>query len=180
MERKGSRGFTLVELLIVVLILGIIAGIAIPQFTSSSEGAKESAVASDLTALQKAVEIYYHQHRGRYPGAFKASDGTAVNNKAQAEEAFEKQLTLYTDVDGRTSNVRDETYRYGPYIKKGLPVNPFNGEAGVTCDISETDITVAQGNAGDGTGWKFYIKTGRVIANHVGHFEPKEIMMMHL
>lgn len=174
------RGFTLVELLIVVMILGIIAGIAIPQFTNSSDQAKDAATESDLTALQNAVEMYYHQHGGRYPGAFKASDGTEVDNKAQAEEAFEKQLTLYTDSQGRASNSKDATYRYGPYIKKSLPVNPFNGASGVTCDISEADITVAEGNAGDGTGWKFYIKTGRVIANHTGHFMPKEMIPAEL
>jgi len=161
-------GFTLVELLIVVIILGVIAAIAIPQFTSSTEDAKLSSLDMSLSELRNAIELYYHQHGGVYPGEKKHTDGSAVSSAAEAEAAFVNQLTLYTSVTGETANEKDATYKYGPYVKRGsLPLNPFNSDADVVCDIAETDITsVASGGSG---GWKFYIKTGRLIANDGSH-----------
>ena len=68
------------------------------------------------------------------------------------------QLTLFTDKSGKTNSEKDSTHSLGPYIKKKIPINPFNNSSGVTCDITETDITVASGDSTDGTGWKFRMK----------------------
>ena len=160
-------GFTLVELLIVVVILGVLAAIAIPQFGSNTEDAKLSALDSSLAELRNAVELYYHQHSAVYPGAKKETDGSDVSTAAEAATAFEKQLTLYSDASGKTATSKDATHKYGPYLKRGLPTNPFNSLSTVICDIATTDITTA---ASSGTaGWKFYIKTGRLIANDGSH-----------
>lgn len=168
-ERPGLSvppGFTLVELLIVVIILGVIAAVAIPRFAMTTEDAKEAALESDLALLRGAVERYYAEHRGVYPGRVKETDGTPTGTASEAAAAFAKQMLLYTDSQGRASAVKDATHRYGPYMKKNLPVNPYNGAGGVTCDITTADITVTAGNAADGTGWKFYVLTGRIIGNH--------------
>lgn len=161
-----SCGFTLVEVMIVIIILGVLAGIAVPRFTVSSEDAKQSALNVDISVLERATELYKHQHRGQWPGARKYTDGTPVALAADAAASLVKQLTLYSNADGVTSNTRTAVYKFGPYLKNGIPVNPFNGSADVTCDITETDITVVVGAQSDGTGWKFYVKTGRVTPNH--------------
>ena len=57
MNRK-QKGFTLVELLIVVIVLAVLAGIVIPQFSSSTEDAKLAVLRSDLATMGKAVELY--------------------------------------------------------------------------------------------------------------------------
>jgi prepilin-type N-terminal cleavage/methylation domain-containing protein len=163
--RQG--GFTLVELLIVVIILGVIAAIAIPQFSSSTEDAKLSSLDTNLTELRGAIELYYHQHNGIYPGAKKDTDGSDVGTAAEAATAFVNQMTLYSAATGKTSKTKDTTYKYGPYLKKGMPKNPFNSDATVGCDITETDITVAASSGS--AGWKFYTKTGRLIANDSAH-----------
>mgnify|MGYP006305068499 CR=1 FL=1 len=57
--RKGEKGFTLVELMIVVAIIGILAAIAIPQFTKYRARAQNSAALSDLRNTKTDLEGYY-------------------------------------------------------------------------------------------------------------------------
>lgn len=162
----NRSGFTLIEILIVVVILSVLAAIAIPQFNSSTEDAKLSALDTNLAELRNAIELYYHQHGATYPGANNHLTGVAAASAAEAATAFENQLTLFTDINGVTSSTKSATYKYGPYMKK-VPKNPFNDLETVLADIAETDITIA---ASSGTaGWKFYTSTGRLIANDGAH-----------
>ncbi|MEX0653774.1 MAG: prepilin-type N-terminal cleavage/methylation domain-containing protein [Phycisphaeraceae bacterium] len=64
---KVAQGFTLVEILIVVVILGILAAIVIPQFTRASESAQASSLASQLQTMRSQLELYQVQHGGAYP-----------------------------------------------------------------------------------------------------------------
>ena len=66
---RNSKGFTLIELMIVVLIIGILAAIAIPNFVSMQDRAKEGSVKSNMHTLQLAVEDYAVQNDGVYPVA---------------------------------------------------------------------------------------------------------------
>ena len=59
---RDKKAFTLVELLIVVVIIGILAGIAIPKFSSTREKAYFSAMKSDLKNLSTQQEIYHHNN----------------------------------------------------------------------------------------------------------------------
>jgi type IV pilus assembly protein PilA len=163
---SNRSGFTLVEILIVVVILSVLAAIAIPQFNSSTEDAKLSALDTDLAELRNAIELYYHQHGATYPGANNNLTGVAAASAAEAQTAFTAQLTLYTDGDGVSSTTKSATYKYGPYMKK-IPKNPFNDLNSIVADITETDITVAASSGS--AGWKFYTNTGRVIANDGSH-----------
>src|SRR5689334_18461772 len=91
LRRKGRKmtiakqprraGFTLVELLIVVIILAILAAIVIPQFSSSTTDAQESALDSNLAALRSAVELFKVQHNNIYPGAVATTGGTCAATK---------------------------------------------------------------------------------------------------
>src|SRR5256885_2357429 len=63
--RKG--GFTLVEILIVVIILGILAAIVIPQFTSASQDARKNSLVSQLQTLRSQLELYKLQHLDQLP-----------------------------------------------------------------------------------------------------------------
>jgi len=77
---KGRRrGFTLIEILIVVVILGILAAIVIPQFSSASNEAAVSSVRSQLQTLRSQVELFRVQNNG-YP-----VDGAIFSN-ATAEQ----------------------------------------------------------------------------------------------
>lgn len=119
MQRK-QKGFTLVEILIVVIILGILAAIIIPQFTEASGSAKESTLESNLQTLKSQCELYKVQHNDLYPWQVPA-DGSA-----DSEANLLARLTGYTDADGvvNPAGVKDNTYRFGPYFQN-VPVNPF-------------------------------------------------------
>jgi len=66
-RKQVRRGFTLVEILIVVIILGILAAIVIPQFTNASEDARKSNMTSQLQTLRSQVELFKLQHRDDAP-----------------------------------------------------------------------------------------------------------------
>ena len=167
MKRNKQAGFTLIEMLIVVLLLGILAMLVIPQISVSTEDASLNTLHSNLGSMRNAIELYYHQHNETYPGEHDIT-GTATADAAAAATAFLQQLTQYTDINGDVAAVKDATHIYGPYLKSvTLPTNPYNNDNTVVCDPTEDDITV---RASAGTqGWRFYPQTGVLMANDGGH-----------
>lgn len=145
--RKGPQaGFTLVELLIVVIILGILAAVVIPQFSTASTEAREAALMTDLAALRNAIELYRVQHKEIYPGTI-----GGVTNWAN----FVTHMTTQTDIDGNAGA------DYGPYLRTGVPRNPFN-------NLSTGIIGAIPGVANDASGWYYDDSTGEIRANTSG------------
>lgn len=66
--QRNSRGFTLVEIMVVVVILGILAATIIPQFMSTTKDAKVSAAKAQVAEMESALERFY-VHMDRYPSA---------------------------------------------------------------------------------------------------------------
>ena len=167
-QRSANQsGFTLIEMLIVVIVLGILAIIIIPQITTSTEDAKVNAIQTSLAGIRSATEFYYVQHDNTYPGE-KKNDGTAGPNATESALAFVEQLTQYTDLSGDVTSIKDGTFKYGPYFKSGaLPANPFNGLNSIVADITITSITAARTVSGTG-GWKVHPKTSVIFANDDG------------
>ena len=147
---RAKSGFTLVEILIVVVILGILAAIVIPQFTSASTEAKESALVSDLQSIRSQIELYKIHHNDNLPGV---ANGTHVGNGG-ALVGFTIAMTSRTNQLGETGT--DPTlYRFGPYMQR-VPDNPFCGTVGSENTVSIVDARIAAGAVGsDATGWIF-------------------------
>src|SRR5216117_324341 len=73
--RKPEKGFTLIELMIVVVIIGILAAIAIPNFIAMQDRAKEGSTKSNMHTLQLAAEDYGVKNDGVYADDMTASGG---------------------------------------------------------------------------------------------------------
>ncbi len=67
MTKNQQKGFTLVELMIVVAIIGILAAVAIPKFAQMLEKSREGATKGNLSAIKSAVSNYYADQQGNYP-----------------------------------------------------------------------------------------------------------------
>ena len=164
---RDQAGFTLIEMLIVVIILGILAMLIIPQVSVSTDDARLNTLSSNLGSMRNAIELYYHQHNETYPGR-NDNAGTATVDAAVAATAMLEQLTQYTDINGHVADVRDVTHIYGPYLKSNtLPMNPYNNDNTVVCDTTTNDIT--DRTSGGTNGWRFYTLTGVLMANDGAH-----------
>jgi general secretion pathway protein G len=142
------KGFTLVEILIVVIILGILAAIVIPQFTEASNDARDSAVASDLQTMRGQIELFKIQHKDMLPG----DDGTGTFTVAD----FTRHMTEKTDSDGNAGGT------LGPYLQK-VPSNQLAQDAVQDTIVIGNDPTQADETV---SGWYFDSSTGQIYATH--------------
>ncbi len=142
--------FTLIEVLIVVVIMAVLAATIIPQFASSTDDAKSSALKFNLHTLRSQIEMYKLQHNGAVPAL---SSGKLPG------------LTLASDVNGNTNATSNATYPFGPYVQGGqLPANPYDGKNTVT-QINTFPPTASSGNGG----WLYEPTSGQIAPDTAGH-----------
>lgn len=67
MRIKGIKGFTLLELMIVVAIIGVLAAVAIPKFANLVEKSREGATKGNISAIMAAIRIYYSDNNSKWP-----------------------------------------------------------------------------------------------------------------
>jgi prepilin-type N-terminal cleavage/methylation domain-containing protein len=76
MAPKNSKGFTMVELMIVVSIIGLLAAIAVPKFGDMLEKAREGATKSGQSSIRSAIATYYADQGGVYPTTLDTNTST--------------------------------------------------------------------------------------------------------
>lgn len=91
---KNRKGFTLIELIVVLAVLAIIMAIAVPRFLGVQEDAEEKADENTLQMIAKAAELYYAQN----------PDGTAITTADDlVDEGYLDEIKFNTDTYGATS-----------------------------------------------------------------------------
>ncbi len=173
-QKQLQKGFTLVELLIVVIILAILAAIVVPQFASTTDDAKVSSLDATLSNMRGAIALYRQQHTA-YPGNLVSTGGGAPctgasgavgTGGANTDIAFLDQLAYYSNAAGATCTTKgtNNAFPYGPYIQKHeIPKNPIT-ESNVLAAFSTTGVLGLTTTTAGG-GWKYDSVSGQFIAD---------------
>jgi len=140
-----ASGFTLVEVLIVVVIMAILAATIVPQFANSTSDAKLNTAKFNLQTLRSQVEMYKSQHNGLVPSA------TLV------------ELTSATNAAG-TVGTAGTAFPYGPYMVS-IPLNYISNSSTVAAAPANG---AAPSAAIAGAGWLYDVTTGKIWFNDTG------------
>ncbi|MBN2211276.1 MAG: prepilin-type N-terminal cleavage/methylation domain-containing protein [Sedimentisphaerales bacterium] len=156
----SRKGFSLVELVIVIVILGVIAAIAIPRISSGSKNAGEAALRANLQSLRNAIDWYYGEHNNVFPGH--NDDG---GSGPDSEGSFKNQLLQYSDSAGAASTTKDAAHPFGPYLRASFPKQTVGAKAGNDGVHVVTDATALVPELAQNAGWIYSTATGQIIPN---------------
>ncbi len=141
-----AKGLTLIEMLVVVVILGILAVVVVPQFGDMLSDVRDRVLDINKSQLNRAITTYYTEH-----GSFPAGEA----------EKFRKQLTMASNKNGETDGLTDEQAIFGPYLTE-IPPNPFTG-----------GNIIGMGAPGS-SDWYYSEATGTIEPNHVSPTVAKD------
>ena len=136
--KTQRNGFTLIELVVVIMILGILAGVAAPKLLTVSADATDNGLKQTLAIVRDAIELYAADNGGALPTC--TGDGTGAGN-------FHEDLA--------------------PYIRGEFPTCPVGVAASKNNLVEPTAVagtTVA--NASPTMGWMFNTADGTFICNY--------------
>jgi len=103
------KGFTLLEVLIVVIIIGILAAIALPQYVSTIEKARSAEAASNIGSLRSSVDRYWYEQTSQATYTAATMNTLDVDNpNSVTGRLFNYTLTDASDASGRNYTVRAE------------------------------------------------------------------------
>ena len=142
-ERSGSEsGFTLVELLVVMLILGLLAAIAIPSFFNQRDKARDADAKSAARTAQTATETYSTDNRGSYAGLDWGDLTTIETTLNDAPSTVAPTAAPNATNDGYTITITSDTGNVFRITRAA------NGQTTLTCDVDGDAGCPSDGNWG--------------------------------
>ncbi len=147
---KPAPAFSLVELVVVVMIIGMLASMAIPRMSRGAVGANDASVAGNLNIIRTVILYYAVEHRNQFPGP--DSPGTIA------------KLTQYSDTGGTTSPIATATAIHGPYLLK-IPPCPMGYNPGSDGIMIDGTNSPPKSNPINPAGWVYNPNTGEFYPN---------------
>lgn len=141
---KNQRGFTLIELVIVLILLGILAAVAVPKFMNLQEEAKKSGVKGAVASVRSAINIYYAN----------------ANLKGKA--------TVFPPNDTVLKNILN-----GPIPDNAAVINPGADKKSIDVTTTATPpaVTAADSTTATKPAWRYNSNTGQFWSNWGGGFK---------
>ncbi len=140
LKELSKKGFTLIELMIVVAIIGILAAIAIPKFAELIRKSSEGASKGNLGALRSAMSIYYGDLEGQYPASITS---LTIAGKYLGTVPKSKAPSYHGDSDGEVLlSVSASPTDVGGWYYNDAAGNANVGTVLVNCTHTDTKGTV--------------------------------------
>jgi len=151
MSKKGNRGFTLLELMIVVGIIGVLAAISVVKFVQLIDKAREAATKANLGALRSAISIYFADNKGIWPRELTDKPWT------NGGESFPAFIPIYMKKIPKATLQRSNPHPHTPDYEEHIEYVP-----------TEVYGEIAAGQITDFGGWIYSSNGGdiRVNCNH--------------
>lgn len=146
-----QRGFTLIEVMIVVALMAILAAVLVPYLTDPADDARSAAAGFNQGALRGQIQLYRTEHHGRSP----------------SESLGE--LLLATNAEGKPGS--GPGFTLGPYLHQ-IPLNPFTRSNRVR--VTSTNPPAAASGADD-AGWLYHPPSGLVWLDHPDFVDGKTV-----
>lgn len=151
MKQRGQedRGFTMIELLVVVVIIGILVAIAVPVYLNYRKGAANKSAASDVRGAITAIEQYYTENSNSYPlaaGGFKENDAAGedlVLGTASEKITVSPGNRVYYK---NASTGNQTTYYICGYNEDGNQAYVYNSTAGGSVKKAATTYAACKTN----------------------------------
>lgn len=145
------RAFTLIEMVVVVLILGIVAAVAVPKMFGTADTARENSTRQQLGMLRTAIELYRGNNNGDYP----KGDNLATELQPYLNGPF--PAPQFGDVKGKLGVHIDSTQNTNPAVASPSDTNgwvykPYTGEIRLNIPAS-TQGQDGTATANEGSDW---------------------------
>lgn len=145
--KPEERGFTILEAFILIVILGVLAAIAVPQWSRAQSEDKLNELVNRLQIMRSQLELYRVQNDNLLPGQ-------QIPGEPISLEGFEKALTQ-----------ADSDAGFGPYLEK-IPANPFVEDPETACRIKFVNSPQSDPCVSRDYGWWLNVRTGEFFACH--------------
>lgn len=119
---KNEAGFTLIEILVVILIIGVLSAIAIPAFLNQRHAAVDASIQSNVSEIQEALDLYYVKHNSYPHQGPLASDGLDKEGMPEKVLGLTAAVAAHpkAPVEPKEGKIKFPENQFGPWMNEGV------------------------------------------------------------